>query len=68
MSSWTTADIAILEKSIAQGALRVKYADKEVEYRSLADMLRLLDVMRKDLGVTSKNSGRKFANFSKGIE
>lgn len=68
MSAWTLDDVATLEKAIAQGALRVKYADKEIEYRSLSEMLRLLDVMRKDLGISSKNSGRKYADFSKGIE
>jgi hypothetical protein len=67
MSAWTTDDLATLEKAIAQGALRVKYGDKEVEYRSLSEMMRLVDLMRKDLGIASQNSGRKFAEFSKGL-
>jgi hypothetical protein len=67
MSAWTTDDLATLEKAIAQGALRVKYGDKEVEYRSLSEMMRLVDLMRKDLGIASPNSGRKFAEFSKGL-
>lgn len=68
MSAWTIDDVSTLEKAIAQGALRVKYADKEIEYRSLNEMLRALDIMRKDLGISSKNGGRKYADFSKGIE
>lgn len=68
MSAWTLDDIALLEKAIAQGTLRVQYADKLIEYRSLGDMLRTLDLMRKDLGVAPKDGGRKFAQHSKGLE
>lgn len=68
MSAWTTDDLAILEKAIAQGTLRVQYADKLIEYRSLNDMLRTLDLIRKDLGIVSKNAGRKYAEHSKGLE
>lgn len=68
MSAWTLDDIATLEKAIAQGTLRVQYADKLIEYRTLNDMLRTLDIMRKDLGVAPKNAGRKFAEHSKGLE
>jgi hypothetical protein len=67
MSAWTTDDLAALEKAVAQGALRVKYGDKEVEYRSLSEMMRLVDMMRKDLGLASTTSGRKFAEFNKGL-
>lgn len=68
MSAWTTDDVAILEKAIAQGTLRVQYADKLIEYRSLNDMIRTLDMIRKDLGIAPKNAGRKFAQHSKGLE
>lgn len=68
MSAWTTTDLETLEKAVAQGTLRVKYADKEIEYRSLNEMLRLLDLMRKELGVAPKNGGRKFASFDKGLK
>lgn len=67
-TSWTIADLQMLEKAIAQGALRVKYADKEIEYRSLDDMLRLADLMRKDLGTVNPNAGRKYADFNKGLQ
>jgi hypothetical protein len=68
MSAWTLDDIAQLEKAIAQGTLRVQYADKLIEYRSLNDMLRTLDIIRKELGVAPKNGGRKFADFNKGLQ
>ncbi len=68
MSAWTTDDLEKLEKAIAQGTLRVQYADKLIEYRTLSDMLRTRDLMRKDLGIITKNSGRKWAEHSKGLE
>lgn len=68
MAAWTTDDITSLEKAIAQGALRVKYSDKEVEYRSLNEMIRLLDLMRKETGVSTGNKGRKLAVFNKGLD
>ncbi len=56
-----------LQDAIAQGALKVKYADKEVEYRSLNEMIRTLKLMGDSLGLNGKNNGRKLAAFSKGI-
>jgi len=50
MNSWTAEDLRVLEAAIVTGARRVKYADREVEYRSLADMLTLRDTLRASLG------------------
>ena len=68
--AWTESDLIILEKAIAQGATRVKYADKEVEYRTLTEMMTIRDNIRTELGLngTDANPGRKFAAFSKGIK
>lgn len=68
MSAWTTTDLETLEKAIVQGTLRVQYADKLIEYRSLNDMMRLRDIVRKELGLVNPNAGRKFAQHSKGLE
>ena len=68
MSSWTTDDIAALEAAIAQGALEVRYGDKAVTYRTLDEMLRTLDLMRKEVGVSTGNKNRKFATVTKGFE
>ena len=43
--SWTQEQLDALNAAIAEGALRVKYQDKEVEYRSLSDMLKLKQIM-----------------------
>jgi hypothetical protein len=39
MTTWTTADLAALDRAIATGALKIRFADgREVTYRSLAEM------------------------------
>lgn len=39
MNSWTQADLANLDKAMATGASKVRFADnREVTYRTLADM------------------------------
>jgi hypothetical protein len=68
--AWTENDLVVLEKAIAQGATRVKYADKEVEYRSLQDMLIIRQQIIEELfpGVNDLPPGRKFGTFDKGIK
>jgi hypothetical protein len=67
MATYTTEQYNTLCEAIAQGALKVKYADKEVEYRSLNEMLRIRDLMAEELGLKKSGSGRLFANFNKGF-
>lgn len=39
MINWTLADVAALDKAIATGATKVRFADnREVTYRSISDM------------------------------
>ena len=57
-----------LISAIAQGALTVKYADKEVTYRSLGEMFRIKQVMEKDLGLNPVANGRRvYAQYRKGL-
>ncbi len=57
-SGFTFADLTALEKAIAEGVRRVKYSDKEIEYRSLDEMMKARSLMRESLGV-KKRCGRK---------
>lgn len=57
-SGFTMERLQALEEAIAEGALRVKYSDKEVEYRSLEEMLKIRDTMRKVLCVNKKSSDK----------
>lgn len=54
-TAFTIEKLIALESAIADGVLRVKYTDKEVEYNSLKDMLRLREIMRKELGLKTQS-------------
>lgn len=45
-TSWTAADLAAIEAAIATGAKRVRFQTHEVEYQSIADLLKARDVIR----------------------
>lgn len=67
--AFTLEQLAALDESISGGALTVEYADKKVTNRSLADMLALRDLMRKELfpGDNKEPRGRHYAQFSNGL-
>lgn len=64
--AYTTEQVDTLEAAIAQGAKRVQYADKTVEYRSLSEMIELLGIMKTELGLIPAKT-RKLAQHSKGL-
>lgn len=64
---FTSENLAILEEAIAAGARKVKYTDKEITYHSLDDMLRIRDLMRKQLGIVSGSGAVRYAETSKGL-
>jgi hypothetical protein len=66
--AWTKQEYDTLKRSIAQGAFRVRYGDKEVEYRSLPEMRETLAMMEKELGIRKPGSNKKFVQFSKGLQ
>lgn len=53
--AFTQVQLDALDDAIASGALTVKYQDKTVTYRSLADMLRLRDLMAAELSGDDAN-------------
>lgn len=57
-SNFTQAQLDALTEAISQGVIRVKYSDKEVEYASLDQMMRLREQMKTELcGVVNPNTG-----------
>lgn len=74
-TAFTAENLELLEQAIVEGVKRVKYSDKEVEYRSLDEMIKIRNLMRKELctGSTSKTDkglfgGRRInAKHSKGL-
>jgi len=65
--AWTQTDLDEIEKAIATGARRVKFSDREVEYASTTDLLRVRDLIRKTLGTASEGSGNIYPTHSKGF-
>ena len=66
MSDFTEADLTAINKAIKTGALKVKYTDKEIQYSSLEEMLRIRDQIRRDLGLNNSTQ-RVPMKFGKGL-
>ncbi len=47
--AWTQIDIDLLKSAIAQGATKVKFADREVSYRSLDEMRETLAMLQREV-------------------
>jgi hypothetical protein len=65
--AWTATDLDEIEKAIKTGTLRVKYSDREVQYRSLDEMLKIRDLIAKEVADGPVGPFRKVAQFSKGL-
>jgi len=67
--AWTAADLVAIEKSIKNGTSRVRYADREITYRDLDELLKLRTIIQAELGVIA-NGGitHHYPKFSKGIQ
>jgi hypothetical protein len=63
--AYTQEQIHTLEQAIAEGALSVKYGDKQVTYRSLAEMIRTLEMMKESLG--QRRPRRVYGEVTKGL-
>ncbi len=66
-TSYTTSDLEAIDAAIQTGHLRVKYADKDVTYRSLDELMQIRAHIAKQLGQTNARSPRYYANTSKGL-
>ncbi len=51
--AFTNDQLQALETAIAQGAQSVRLNGREIRYNSTADMIKLRDIMRAELGVVS---------------
>jgi hypothetical protein len=51
--SWTQSDIDALDTAIKKGVRRVSYQSGSVEYHSLDEMLKLRDIMQREVGGTA---------------
>ena len=67
-SGFTLEKLHALECAIAEGALKVKYSDKEIEYRSLNEMMKIRDIMKKQLQPCSKKKKGLFGGTRLEVE
>jgi len=71
--AWTNEQLVALDESIALGATTVQYSDRTVTYRSLTEMMRLRDMIRRELGLDGNSDGsigngsRRYYEHSKGL-
>lgn len=70
--AYTLDDINALKSAIATGARAVQYSDRRVEYRSLNDMQKTLDIMQAEVNGTTSTTksaigSRRIAVTSKGL-
>lgn len=63
----THDDLNKLKRAIATGARRVKYSDREVEYRDLDEMKQALEFLQRELGLRKPGSTRVYVQTSKGL-
>lgn len=66
--AFTREQYDALKEAIAGGELMVRYADRNVTYRSLSEMVRLLRLMEAELEPQPIDGprGRTYTSFSKG--
>ena len=65
-TAWTQEMLTALEEAIAKGVLIVRYQDKEIRYRSLDEMMKIRNEIRKSLGLVDKG-GRLRVKTNKGL-
>lgn len=65
--SFNQQQIDALQAAISQGALKVKYQDREVQYRSLDEMLQILNMMQNSVNNTSGKLKIITPEFDKGL-
>lgn len=67
--AFTSQDLTAIDKAIASGELRVKFGDREVQYRSIDELLKARDVISSSVASDSGSSPSTrctYASFSKG--
>jgi hypothetical protein len=67
MVGFTQSQLEALEEAISTGTYQVMYGSKTVTYRSLDEMLKLRDRMKKELGLTKEASSKRYGEFDKGL-
>lgn len=54
----TIENLNALEGAMVEGVKKVKYSDKEVEYRTISEMMEIRNFMRKCLGLDKSSASK----------
>jgi len=65
--AYTADDLVAIEKAIANGSSRVRYADREVQYRSLDELIRIRNMIRGEADPEIGKTLRRYGVFSSGL-
>lgn len=68
-SGYTLEGLRALQEAYQQGALKVKYQDKEITYDSAKQMKIRINDIKRALGLTDNNKGsnRRVARYTSGL-
>lgn len=64
--AYTQTQIDTLKAAIAEGALKVRFGDREVTYRSLDEMRQTLRMMQDEVGAAAGRTPRRRIRFMTG--
>lgn len=56
---WTAKDLVAINRAIASGSNTVKFADREVRYQSLSDLLKVRQIIRDYLNASTGITTRR---------
>ncbi len=62
-TSWTQADIDALEANIKRGILSVQFGDRQMQFQSISEMLKLRQEM-KDAVASSSGGGKSRTSYA----
>lgn len=66
--AWSLSELEEITKAYKQGVLRVRYADREVIYRSREEMKAIINEAEHELGIKKKGPFRATLSYSKGLK
>lgn len=65
--TFTQMQLDAIEVAIANGRTSVEYDGRKVTYRSLAEMLKVRDLIRQQLGLSAKSPRTRVIVHDKGV-
>lgn len=64
--AFTAEQLTALESAAASGELSVQLGDRKVQYQSLSDLLKAIDLARRDLAGAAALPIRRYLRYNRG--